>query len=87
MCLTGMTALATQNGLVKRAEDNMFNPDKLITAGEYAEIMNKYAALKGSELTFEAADASATVYEMDAQDAINEVLNPPTEENAEEAAE
>ena len=78
---------ATQNGLVKRAEDNMFNPDKLITAGEYAEIMNKYAALKGSELTFEAADASATVYEMDAQDAINEVLNPPTEENAEEAAE
>ena len=49
--------------------------------------MNKYAALKGSELTFEAADASATVYEMDAQDAINEVLNPPTEENAEEAAE
>ncbi len=76
---------ATEKGFVERVVDNKFNPDKLLTAGEYADIMNKYAALKGSEKTFEAADANAPVYKMDAGNDISEVLNPPVEEEAEAA--
>ena len=78
---------ATANGLVQRAADNMFNPDKLITMGEYADMMNKYAAIKGVEMTFEAGNASAPVYEADARAAIEALVNAPAAEEAEEAAE
>ncbi len=74
---------ATENGFVQRVQNNMFNPDSKLTAGEYAEIMNKYAAMKGVEATFEVSDAAALVYEMDAQNAINALLAPPAEETAE----
>lgn len=76
---------ATEKGFVERVSDNKFNPDKLLTAGEFADIMNKYAALKGSEKTFEAADANATVYKMDALNDISSVFEAPEEET--EAAE
>ena len=65
---------AAENGFVSRTIDNMFYPDSLITYAEYAEIMNKYAAMKGSEETFEVADVTAPVYEMDAEKAINAIL-------------
>lgn len=65
---------AAQNGFVTRALDNMFYPDSLITYAEYAKIMNMYAAMKGSEATFEVADETAPVYEMDAEKAINAIL-------------
>ena len=65
---------ATQNDFVQRTADNMFNPDKLITEAEYVEIMNKYAALKGVETTFEVSNASAPVYKMDAENAIADIL-------------
>ena len=45
--------------------------DSLITAGEYADIINKYAALKGSEETAEAAQGD--VYKMDAENIINAI--------------
>jgi len=76
---------ATEKGFVERVADNKFNPDKFITASEYVEIMNKYAALKGSEKTFEAADANAPVYEMDALNDISSVFEAPEEKT--EAAE
>ena len=65
---------ATQNEFVTRAVDNMFYPDRLMTAGEYVEMINKYAALKGSDKTFAAEDAEAPLYEMDAENAINAIL-------------
>ena len=62
---------ATQNELIDRAADNMFYPDRYVTAAEYADLMNRYAALKGLDTKYDAADASAPVYKMDAQKAIN----------------
>ncbi len=64
---------ATQNGLVSRVVDNKFNPDKTVTAAEYADIMNKYAALKGGSDSAFVATAEAVVYEMDAQTAVNTI--------------
>ena len=75
---------ATQNGFVHRAENNMFYPDKLITEVEYAEIMNKYAAMKGAEVSFTPANAEGVVYKMDAENAIKSVLDAPEKEEAAE---
>ncbi len=76
---------ATEKGFVERVADNKFNPDKRLTASEYVEIMNKYAAFKGSEKTFEAADADAPVYKMDALNDISSVFEAPEEEETEAA--
>lgn len=75
---------ATQNGFVNRVENNMFYPDKLITEVEYAEIMNKYAAMKGAEVSFTPANAEGVVYKMDAENAIKSVLDAPEKEEAAE---
>ena len=62
----------------------MFYPDKLITEVEYAEIMNKYAAMKGAEVSFTPANAEGVVYKMDAENAIKSVLDAPEKEEAAE---
>ena len=75
---------ATQNEFVSRGANNMFYPDQKLTAAEYAEIMNKYAAMKGVETTFEATTANAPIYKMDAQDAIDAIVNPESDEEVAE---
>lgn len=76
---------ATEKGFVQRVPDNKFNPDQLLTMTEYVDIMNKYAALKGSVKTFEIADVNAPVYEMDALNDISSVFEAPEEAEAEVA--
>lgn len=76
---------ATEKGFVERVPNNMFYPDQQLTMTEYVNIMNKYAALKGADKTFEAADVNAPVYKMDALNDISSVFEAPEEAEAEVA--
>lgn len=66
---------AKEIGLIGRSADNMFYPDRKITAEEYTTILGKYLEEKGIEAVLEApADPAAVVYEMDAQDLLDELI-------------
>ena len=79
---------AYENDLINRSVDNMFYPDRKISAEEYLDIMTKYVELRGSEADVALPEyAKGVIYEMDAQKIVNKAAGVEEEEEEEEVVE